>query len=413
MLASAAAFRSLKRAAEFGLSADGIGFDFGKVIDRKNWVVSQITGPEMRRFFEMQGIDIIDGTARFKSTSEVDVDGKSLSFNKAVIATGSTPFVPSIEGLDEVGYITSEQAIDMRDLPESFIIVGGSAVGLEFGTVYESFDSQVTIVEAANRIAPREDAEISDAIQNYMTSRGVNVHVSSQTKRVFKDNHVKALVIQTPDGEVTLEAKEIFVATGRRPLTDNLNLAKVGIKTGKRGIEVNRYLQTSIGNIYAAGDVIPGFQLAQAAAYEGELAAKNALSGNNEEVSFRVIPRVTWSNPPIASVGITEEEAKRNGFNYIAYKMPFAGFGRALTSGDRLGFAKIVADVDSEEILGVHIIGHHADEILEEAVIAMQSRLKLADLAQTIHCVLTMSEGLGDAFIDLQGLIENKKRKAA
>ncbi|MCL6471687.1 MAG: NAD(P)/FAD-dependent oxidoreductase [Firmicutes bacterium] len=413
MLASAAAFRSLKRAAEFGLSADGIGFDFGKVIDRKNWVVSQITGPEMRRFFEIQGIDIIYGTASFKSTHEVDVNGRTISFNKAIIATGSTPFVPPIEGLDEVGYITSEQAIDMRDLPESFIMVGGSAVGLEFSTVYESFDSQVTIVEAAGRIAPKEDPEISEAIHNYMTSRGVNIYASSQVKKAFKDNHAKALVIQTPDGKATLKANEIFIATGRRPLIDNLNLEGIGVKTGKKGIEVNKYLQTSVDNIYAAGDVIPGFQLAQAAAYEGDLAVKNALAGNSEEVSFRVIPRVTWSNPPIASVGITEEEARQNGFNYVAHKMPFAGLGRALTSGDRLGFAKIIADVDSEEVLGIHIIGHHADEILEEGVVAMQSRLKLADLAQTIHCVLTMSEGLGDAFIDLKGLIESKKRKAA
>lgn len=413
MLASAAAFRSLKRAAEFGLSAGGIGFDFGKVIDRKNWVVSQITGPGMRRFFEMQDIDIIDGKASFKSPNEVDIDGRTVSFNKAVIATGSTPFVPPIEGLDETGYITSEQAINMRDLPESFIMVGGSAVGLEFSTVYESFDSRVTIVEVADRIASKEDIEISEAIHNYMTSRGVTIYTSSQVKRAFKDDNAKALVIQTPDGKATLKAREIFIATGRRPLTDGLGLDTIGIKTGKKGIEVDKYLQTSVSNIYAAGDVIPGFQLAQAAAYEGDLAAKNALSGNNEEVSFRVIPRVTWSNPPLASVGMTEEEAKQNRVNYTVEKMPFAGFGRALTSGDRLGFVKVIADLSNDEIIGMHVIGHHADEILEEGVIAMQSRLKVADLAGAIHCVLTMSEGVGDAFIDLQDRIQEIKRKAA
>lgn len=406
MLASAAAFRNLKRAAEFGLSTDGIGFDFSKIIDRKDWIVSQITGPSMRKYLENQGMDIIDGRASFVSKNEIKVDGRSISFDKALIATGSTPFVPPVEGLNEVGYITSNEAINLRDLPESVIMVGGSAVGLEFGTVYESFGVDVTIVEMAPRIASKEDEEISGALYNYMNGRGIAIYTGAQIKKAFMDGHAKALVVQTPDGEITLRASEIFIATGRRPLMDGLNLDGIGIKTGKKGIEVNKYLQTSVDNIYAAGDVIPGFQLAQAAAYEGDLAAINALSDKKTEISFRVIPRVTWSYPEISSVGMTEDEAKSKGINYKVQKFSFAGLARSFTDGERLGFVKVIADVSSDEIIGFHAIGHHADEMIHEGVLAMQSRIKLAELAQAIHCELTMSEGVGDAFIDLYESIE-------
>ncbi|MBE0446664.1 MAG: NAD(P)/FAD-dependent oxidoreductase [Actinobacteria bacterium] len=413
MLASAAAFRTLKKAAEFGLSTDGIGFDFSKIIDRKDWIVSQITGPRMREYFKAQAIDIIDGTASFKSANEIDVDGRIISFDKAVIATGSTPFVPPIEGLDEVGYITSNEAINLRGLPESIIIVGGSAVGLEFGTVYESFGSQVTIVELAPRIASKEDADISHALHNYMNSRGVTIYTDARIKRAFLDNGVKALSFENPEGEIIVGAREILIATGRRPLTDNLNLENIGVETGKKGIKVNKHLQTSIENIYAAGDVIPGFQLAQAAAYEGDLVALNALSANKVEVSFRVIPRVTWSYPEIASVGITEDEAREKGINYRIEKFTFSGLGRAFTDGERLGFVKAIADFDTGEIIGFHVIGHHADEMIHEGVIAMQSRIKISELAQAIHCELTMSEGVGNAFIDLDELIHQERRMAA
>lgn len=413
MLASAAVFRTLRGAAEFGISSDGIGFDFSKIIDRKDWIVSQITGPRMRRYFETQGIDVIDGTAKFRSVNEIDINGRTISFDKALIATGSTPFVPPIEGLDETGFITSNEAINLREMPDSIVMVGGSAIGLEFGTVYESFGSRVTIVEVADRLASKEDREVSEAIQNYMNSRGVTIHTGVKIKRAYKDDHSKVLVIETPEGEVEVRGNEIFIATGRRPLIDDLNLDAIGVRTGKKGIEVNKYLQTSIDNIYAAGDVIPGPQLAQAAAYEGDLVAINALSDEKTEVSFRVIPRVTWSYPEISSVGVTEDEAQEKGMRYVVQKFPFAGLGRAFADGERLGFVKAIADVDSDEIIGMHIIGNHADEMIHEGVIAMQSRIKVSELAEAIHCELTMAEGVGDVFIDLKEAMDKVRRKAA
>jgi len=413
LLASAAVFRTLKGAAEFGISSDGIGFDFSKIIDRKDWIVSQITGSRMRRYFETQGVDVIDGMAKFKSINEVDVDGRTISFDKALIATGSTPFVPPVEGLEDAGYITSNEAINLRELPDTVIMVGGSAAGLEFSTVYESFGSRVIVVEVADRLASKEDREVSEAIQNYMNSRGVTIYTGAKIKRAYRDDHSKVLVVETPEGEVEARGNEIFIATGRRPLIDDLNLDAIGIKTGKKGIEVNNYLQTSIDNIYAAGDVIPGPQLAQAAAYEGDLVGMNALRDEKIEVSFRVIPRITWSYPEIASVGVTEDEAEEKGMSYVAQKFPFAGLGRAFADGERLGFVKVVADVDSDEIIGMHIIGNHADEMIHEGVIAMQSRIKVPELAEAIHCELTMAEGVGNAFIDLKEAMDRVRRKAA
>ncbi len=413
LLASAAAFRVLKNAAEFGLSDGKIGFDFSKIAERTDWTVSQIAGPRLGEYFAMQGIDIIGGSAGFISSHEVAIDGRTVSFNKAIIATGSEPYVPQIDGLDEVGYITSDQAVSARDIPDSVIIVGGSSVGLEFANVYESFDSQVTIVDAADRIAIHEDREVSEALYNYITGRGINIYASSQIQSAFKDGTSKAMTVKTPDGEVVLKAEELLIATGRRAVTTGLNLKGIGVKAGEHGIEVNDYLQTSIDTVYAAGDVIPGLMLAQAAAYEGDLAAKNALGKTKSRVSYRVIPRATWSNPVVANVGLTEDEAQQEGRDYIVTKFFFAGLARALTSGERIGFVKIIGDIDSDEVVGFHVIGHHADELVHEGVLAMQARIKIAELANANHLEMTMAEGIGDAFIDLHDAIQRRKRKAA
>ncbi|MDI6817521.1 MAG: NAD(P)/FAD-dependent oxidoreductase [Actinomycetota bacterium] len=415
LLASAAAFRMLKRSSDFGLTADSIGFDFSKIIDRKDRIVSKVSGPGMRQALEKQGIRILDGAARFISPNEVSIDGKNVTFEKAVIATGSAPFVPPIEGLNEVDFMTSDDAINLRELPPSIIIVGGSAVGLEFATIYSSFGSEVTIVEATPRIAFKEDAETALALTRYLAERGVAVYTNVKTKRVFSEGSEKSMVIDTADGEVRLSASKLLIATGRHAVTTDLGLEDAGIEVGKKGIEVNEYLQTSVSHIYAAGDVVPFIQLAQAAAYEGDLAGYNAFATERKKLDLRVMPRVTWSYPEIASVGITEEEAKENNLAYVVQKFPFAGLGRALADDEREGFVKFIADTNTEEVLGCHIIGHHADEMIHQAAQAMQLRAPITELAQTISCELTMSEGIGNALIDLGEQLgeQHEKRKTA
>jgi len=413
LLASAAAFRALKRATEFGLSTNGIGFDFSKIIDRKDWIVSQITGPRMRKFFEDQGIAVIEGTARFRSKHEIEVSGRAITFEKAVIATGSTPFVPPIEGIDKAGYITSNEAINLRDLPDSIIIIGASGVGLEFGAIFESFGAKVTIIENAPTIAPKEDIDISLALSRYMNGRGIDIHTGARITEAMRENGVKSVVFESEDGEKTVTAQEILVATGRRPLLDGLNLEEIGIETSKKGVIVNAYLQTTVDNIFAAGDIVPGFQLAQAAAYEGDLAGLNAFSEKKTEANYRVMPRVTWSYPELSSVGITENDAKEQGLDYVTQKFMFGGLARAFADGEQLGFIKAIADADGNELIGLHAIGHHADELIHEAVIAMHSRVKVSELAEAIHCELTMAEGIGNVFIDLHETIEQRKKMAA
>jgi len=415
LLASAAAFRSLKRAAEFGLKAENIGFDFSKVIDRKDWVVSQISGPGLRRYFESQGVQVLEGSARFSSLNEIDINGQKVTFEKAVVASGSAPFVPPIEGLDTVDYMTSNEAINLRELPSSIIIIGGSSVGLEFATIYRSFGSEVTIVEALPRIAFKEDAEVSLALSKYLAEQGIAIYTNVRIKSVFSEDSTKSLVIDTADGEAKLSAGKLLVATGRHALTAGLGLESIGIDVVKGGIDVNEYLQTSVPHIYAAGDVVPFFQLAQAAAYEGDLAGYNAFAKEKKALDLRVMPRATWSYPEVAGVGITEEEAKESNLSYIVQKFPFAGLARALADGERKGFIKVIADADSEEVLGCHIIGSHADEMIHQAAQAMQTRARIGELAKTIHCELTMSEGFGDAFIDLDDALNEyrAKRKTA
>lgn len=412
MLASAAAYRTLKRASDFGLSAEGVGFDFGKIIDRKDRVVSQIAGPGTRRYLESLGLEVLEGAAFFISQGEADVGGRRVSFDKAVVATGSTPWAPPIEGLDETGYITSNEAINLRQLPESIIIVGGSAVGLEFATIYGSFGSRVTIVETAPRIAFKEDEDVSLLLHRAMTGRGVAIHTGSEVKRAFRDGGRVGLSVRTPDGETTVRADALMIATGRRPLLDGLNLEEIGVRTSRAGIEVDEFLKTSVDSIYAAGDVVPGFQLAQAAAYEGDLAGLNAIEGNVTEASYRVMPRCTWSYPEMASVGVTEAEAREQGLPHVTSTFALGGLGRAFADDERAGFVKAIADPMTGELLGFHAIGHRVDEILHEAVVAMSSRIDVAHLAQAIHCELTMAEGAGDVFIDLDEAIGRKKAAA-
>ena len=369
----------------------------------------------MRSFFESQGVRVFEGTARFTALNEVDISGQKVVFEKAVIATGSTPFVPPIEGLDTVDYMTSNDAIKLRELPSSIMIIGGSSVGLEFATIYGSFGSEVTIVEALPRIAFKEDAEVSMALSKYLAEQGIAIYTNVKISKVFAEGSAKALVINTPDGDVQLSASKLLVATGRHALTDGLGLEDIGIDVVKGGIGVNEYLQTSVAHIYAAGDVVPFIQLAQAAAYEGDLAGHNAFAGEKRMLDLRVMPRVTWSYPEVASVGITEEEAEDNKLSYLVQKFPFAGLGRAFADGERKGFVKVIADANSEEVLGCHIIGAHADEMIHQAAQAMQTRARIGELAKTIHCELTMSEGMGNAYIDLDDeLSEHRaKRKTA
>lgn len=413
MLASAGAFRTLANALDFGLSADNVSFDFSKVVDRKDRIVSEMTGPRLRAFLTSQGFQILDGSARFVSDHEVEADGERVSFDNAVIATGSTPFVPPIEGLDDVGYITSDEALNLKTLPASIIIVGGSAVGLEFATVYNSFGSKVTVVEAAQGIASKSDYEISATLHAYMEEWGVDIRTKANAKRAFKENGLKALVIETADGEVTLKAHELFIATGRRPVLEDLNLEGIGLAFGKKGIEVNEYLQTSVGNIYAAGDAIPTMQLAQTAAYEGDLAGLNAFSDIKTAADYRVMPSVIWSYPEIADVGKTEDQTKEEGLDYITEKLPFRGLARAFADNERKGFVKVIASPNTGELLGLHIIGNHADELVHEGVLAMTAGMPASQLAEAIHCELTMAEGVGDAFIGLYENINQRKRRAA
>ncbi|RJQ54092.1 MAG: NAD(P)/FAD-dependent oxidoreductase [Actinobacteria bacterium] len=412
LLASASLYRKLGRAHNFGLIADDVGVNFSDLIDRKDLIVEQISGPNLRAYLESQGMEIIEGRASFASEREISVDGRRLSFNKALVATGSRPLVPPIDGLDISGYITSREAIDKRRLPRSVIVMGGSSVALEFTAVYRSFGSSVTIVEAAPRIAFREDAQVSEELARRLAEQGVTIYTNATVRRAAPAGPEKSVIVETSEGEITLQAEELFVATGRRPNVEGLGLEEIGVDFGAKGIKVDPFLRTSARNVYAAGDVIPTLQLAQVGAYEGYVVGANAVSGDTMRTDYRVMPRVTWSYPEMASVGLTEEEATRQGIPHVVGSFPLAPLARAFAESEQSGFVKALVDLRNHEVIGFHAIGERSDEMVHEGLLAMHGRIKLHELAQAVFAEITMSEAVGNLFIELDATLERARRAA-
>jgi dihydrolipoamide dehydrogenase len=355
-----------------------------------------LSGVRFEERLKQAGIAFYRGEAKFVSEHEVDINGEKVRANKFIIATGSIPAIPPIDGLTQAGFITSNEALELEELPFSIIIIGGAAVGLEFATLFSSFGAKVTVVEMAERILPVEDPDISLELTKVMSTLDVEIYTNSQVRKVevreAASPVLKKVVIQTPEGEVVKSAEEVMIATGRRAYYEHLGIENIGIEVGKKGIKVNKFLQTSLPHIFAIGDVIPGLQLAHLSAYEGDLAARNAVGKEKRAADYRVVPRATFTYPEVASVGMTEVEAKSQGFKVQVSKYPFLGLGKAIAMGEREGFVKIISDKKTSEILGVHIIGPQAADMIHEGVIAMQNKIGLFDLAKSIHIHPTLSE---------------------
>jgi mercuric reductase len=395
LLRSAEVYSLLKRAGAFGVQPEAIGFDWAKVMARKEDIVRQTGGgPGAAGKLEQLGIALFRGKASFQDDHSISVAGQVLRGERVLIATGSLPARPDIPGLDEVKPISSVEAVSLPNLPASMIIIGGGPVGCEFAHLFSTFGVKVLLVHKGETLLPREEPELSRVVQDALEENGVILLAGAKVNQFCKEGNLKKARAEVRGEMHDLAAQEILVATGREANTAGLGLPAAGVTTDRGRVRINEFLQTSQPHIYAAGDVCGPLLYTHFAHYQGRVAAANMFAGTPVRADYRVVPRVTFTEPPIAGVGLTEEQARATGREVRCALVEVAALGKALVESEAKGLVKLVADADSAEILGGHIASAAAGEMIHEVVAAMAAHATVRDLAEAIHAFPNFAEGV-------------------
>jgi len=385
-----------------GIDLKGMSLNFKQMIDRKNEVVAQTTGG-INFLMDKNKITVFNGFGSFKDATLIDIaqaDGRieTIEATKTIIATGSKPSTLPFITIDKKRVITSTEALNLTEIPKHLIIIGGGVIGLELGQVYLRLGAQVSVIEFMPSIIPNMDGMLAKELQRSLKKQGMNFFTGHKVTSV-KATAKETIVIADDKKGVPIEFKGdyVLVAVGRRPFTDNLALENAGVKRTERGqIETNDHLQTNIPNIYAIGDVVKGAMLAHKAEEEGVLVAE-IIAGQKPHINYNLIPGVVYTWPEVASVGQTEEQLIASGIAYKSGSFPMRALGRARASMDIDGQVKILADAKTDEILGVHMIGARAADMIAEAVTAMEFRASAEDVARMSHAHPTYTEAIKEA----------------
>lgn len=370
--------------------------DWQRVVQQKDELVAELRKNKYVDVMRVYpNIALIEGRARLIGGRRVAVNDRTYSPGKLVIATGASSWAPPIPGLEEVGYVDSTAALSLPALPESMVVIGGAPIGLELAQLFRRFGVRVSIVEAAPRIVVTEEVEVSEALTRYLEDEGIQVNVGIRITHVQNTATGKAVCGEAEGRPCTFEGKEILITTGRRPNTRDLGLEDAGVQVGRRGeIVVDEHLQTANPDIFAAGDVIGDPQFVYVAAYAGGVAAENALTGAGRVYDLSALPRVTFTDPQVASVGYTEAQARERGISVKAATLPLEHIPRAIAARNTKGLIKLVAEEGTERLLGAHVLAPNGGEVIQEAILAIRFGLTVQDLIDTFHPYLTMAEGL-------------------
>ncbi|HXF36972.1 MAG TPA: mercury(II) reductase [Actinomycetota bacterium] len=392
LLAAAEAYHRAGHHPFDGISTSQGGVDLARLVGMKDEVVSFLRGWKYEELAEAYGFEILRGEARFTGPDAVAVDGREIRAGRYLIATGASPWAPPIPGLEEAGSLTSTTAMELTELPRTLLVIGGNSIGLEMGQLFSRLGSEVTIVEVLPRLAPLEEPEISRWITTVFADEGIEAITSATITRVERAGGRR--VVHLEDGR-RLEADQVLVATGRRPNVEGLGLEAAGVeRTGRGAIAVDEELRTTNPIVYAAGDVTGGPGFVYVAAAQGTLAADNAIAGAGRRMDYTGMPRVTFTEPQIAAVGLTDEEATRQGYACECRVVELEHIPRPLVNRDTRGAFKIVAERGTGRILGVHVVAAGAGDVIIGAVYAVRFGLRVEDLATTWAPYLTMAEGL-------------------
>jgi dihydrolipoamide dehydrogenase len=401
LLHSADLLTELKNAKAHGIVASDVGFDFAGVQKAREKVVAK-SAAGVSYLMKNNKIDVHQGTGRFVDPHTVEVTGASgktvLTAKHVIIATGSVPKTLPFLPVDGTHVLTSDELLAIAAPPKSMLVLGAGAVGVEFASVFSRFGTQCTIVEMLERCLPIEDEELSAELEKLLRKRGITIHTATRLESATTDAGRVTAVAAGRDGKVTLEAEVVLVAVGRAPFTSGLDLAAAGLSTNKAGfIEVDGFMQTRTPGLYAIGDVVPTPQLAHVASTEALLAVDHLAGKPVEPINYEHTPSCTYSDPEVASVGLSEREAKAKGYAVKVGKFPFSALGKARVMGYSDGFVKVVAESRYDELLGVHIIGPRATDLIAEAVVALRLESTAEALARTMHAHPTLPEAVLEA----------------
>jgi dihydrolipoamide dehydrogenase len=382
-----------------GIEIDGsIKVDLNKMISRKNSVVDQTT-KGIDYLMSKNKIKVYNGIGSFENNEIINIDSSNkIKFNNAVIATGSKPISLPFAIIDKKRIISSTEALKLNEIPKKLIIIGGGVIGLELGQVYNRLGSEVSVIEYSDKITPFMDGAVSKELLRIFKKQKIKFYLSHKVTSVRSEDDLVKVIAEDSNGKnISFEGDYCLVSVGRKPYTDGLNLSSVGINTNSKGqIEVNDKLQTNADNIYAIGDVIKGPMLAHKAEEEGVLVAE-ILANQKPHINYNLIPNVIYTWPEVASVGKTQEQLSEEGIEFKTGQFPMRALGRSRASMDIDGFVKILADKKTDEILGVHIIGARAADLIAEAVIAMEFRASAEDISRMSHSHPTYAEAIKEA----------------
>ncbi|RAL26544.1 dihydrolipoyl dehydrogenase [Thermoflavimicrobium daqui] len=417
LLRSAEVYHDLKRSTDYGIQVGDIQLDMYLVQERKQKIVTQLY-KSVDQLLKKNKIDIYYGTGRILGSSIFSprpgtisvekVDGSEsdmLTPQYVLIATGSRPRTLPGLNIDGDFIMTSDHALDLRSLPNSILIIGGGVIGIEWASLLNDFGVDVTILEYADRILPFEDEDVSKEMTRLLKKRKIKVITGAKVlpETVSIENDQVTLQAEKNQDSLTFSAQKVLVSVGRQANIEDIGLHNTSIKVEKDVIQVNEFMQTAESHIYAIGDVIGGYQLAHVASHEGILAVEHMAGLEVKPIDPLTIPRCTYSRPEIGSIGLTESEARSQGYEVKVGKFPFRGVGKSLVYGKIDGFIKIIADKKTDDLLGVHVIGPHATDLISEAGLAKVLDATAWEIAQTIHPHPTLSEAFAEAALAVDG----------
>ncbi|MBA7623523.1 Dihydrolipoyl dehydrogenase [subsurface metagenome] len=406
LVSTAELLNHLQRAGEFGIQVKDYSFDFPAIMKRKDLITRRLSSG-VEQLMKANKVRVVRGEGQIVEPGTVeilDAEGQKevIKTKNIIIATGSSVMKLPIPGLDVEGVITSDETLSLSELPSKMIIIGGGVVGIEFAGIFKALGVEITVVEMLPRILLPIDEEIARRLTMSLKRKGIEILTDCKVKGIKKNNQNLEVLVSTSEGEKKLETEKVLLAAGRVPELGNIDVQGLGIKLDRRAIKVDEKMRTNIPGIYAVGDVVGKIMLAHVASREGIVAVEN-ISGKEVLMDYKVVPNCVFSMPEVASVGLTEEEARKENDNIKVSKFPFMANGKALSMGETEGMVKIIADADTSELLGFHILGVHASDLIAEGTLALSMEATAFEIINTIHAHPTLAETIAEAAEGITG----------
>jgi len=402
---SAEVFADIQNVEDFGIKVEKAELDFPAVVKRKDKIVKRLVRG-IDHLLGKKNIDRIDGRASFIGQNKIKIEKEAetieIEAENIIIATGSETAALPIPGADLDGILDSRSALDLNELPESMVIVGGGIIGMEFAFIFRNFGVDVTVVEYLDQLVSGVDSEIASELNRSARRRRISVKTSAEVKEIRKQADAFEVVYQQKGKEKTAAAEKVLMAVGRRPYTEGLNLENVGVNLSekRRAVQVNEKMETNVPGIYAVGDVTDKILLAHVASHQGVIAVENIM-GMDKKMDYQAVPGAIFTSPEIGTVGLSEEEAKEKGIDYEVGSFPFAASGKVMAMGEREGKIKLITEKESDKIIGAALIGIEASDLIAELTLAVNLGLTAENLRETIHAHPTTAEVVHEAALDL------------